>query len=76
MTRQKNSPPKSNKTFDAAERVVANLGPWRYLQFVIVGLVGAAIAYAGFDLNAWFSGAIGGGIGITYFALEKARGVI
>ena len=67
---------KPKTQFDAAERIVKRLGPWRYLQFVVLALVAAAIAYGAFDSNAITSGVIGLLVGGSYFALEKWRGTI
>lgn len=60
----------------AGQRIIRNLGLWRYLQFVLVAIVaGALIDWLSSlqTLTAWLLGAV---IGAGYFALEKFRGTV
>jgi len=74
MTKREKPPAKNQ--FDAAERMVQRMGPWRYLQFVLVALISGAAAYGLFDLSAITSGVIGVIAGTAYFGLEKWRGSV
>ncbi len=66
----------SEKSVDLAERAVARLGPWRYLQFLVVGGVIGGLAYGLSGLGTWPSIGVGVVGGLAYFGLEKWRGVI
>ncbi|PNS08127.1 hypothetical protein [Solilutibacter silvestris] len=66
----------TNAPRHAGDRIVQNLGAWRYLQFVLVAVIAGGLLNWLTNLPtlaAWLVGlAIGGG----YFVLEKWRGVI
>jgi membrane associated rhomboid family serine protease len=65
-----------NPSLPAGQRIIRNLGVWRYLQFVLVAIIaGALIDWLSSlqTLTAWLLGAV---IGAAYFVLEKFRGTI
>lgn len=50
--------------------------PWRYSQFVIVGLVVAGLVHLLSPLGGLLSLLVGAVAGVGYLMLEKKRGVI
>ena len=50
--------------------------PWRYSQFVVLGLVVAGLVKWLSPLTWLFSLAIGAVVGVAYLLFEKQRGVI
>ncbi len=50
--------------------------PWRYSQFVILGLIVAGLVKWLSPLTWLVALVIGGVVGVGYFLLEKKRGVI
>lgn len=50
--------------------------PWRYSQFVVVGLIVAGLVGGLSPLNWWLSGIIGAAAGIGLWLVEKKRGVL
>lgn len=60
----------------AGERLVHNMGAWRYLQFVVVALIAGGLIHWLSNLPALAAWLAGLAIGLGYFLLEKWRGVI
>ena len=60
----------------AGQRIIRNLGVWRYLQFVLVAIIAGALIDGLSSLETVTAWLLGAGIGIGYFLLEKFRGTI
>lgn len=60
----------------AGDRIVQNMGAWRYLQFVVVALIAGGLIDGLSSLPSLIAWLVGLAIGLGYFLLEKWRGVI
>ncbi|MGG6462874.1 hypothetical protein [Solilutibacter silvestris] len=60
----------------AGQRIIRNLGVWRYLQFVLVAIIAGALIDWLSNLQTLTAWLLGAAIGIAYFVLEKIRGTI
>lgn len=65
-----------NQPMPAGQRVIRNLGAWRYLQFVLVAIIAGALIDWLSSLQASIAWLLGAVVGIAYFVLEKFRGTV
>ena len=60
----------------AGQRIIRNLGVWRYLQFVLVAIIAGALIDWLSSLQTLAAWLLGAAFGAGYFALEKFRGTV
>ena len=60
----------------AGQRLVQNMGAWRYLQFVLVAVIAGALINWLSNLQTLTAWLLGLAVGVAYFGLEKFRGTI
>ncbi|MBS0226187.1 MAG: hypothetical protein JSS25_07605 [Proteobacteria bacterium] len=65
-----------NQSLPAGQRIIRNLGVWRYLQFVLVAIIAGALIDWLSNLQALTAWLLGAAIGAGYFGLEKLRGTV
>ncbi|RMH94764.1 hypothetical protein EBB59_00220 [Lysobacter pythonis] len=71
-------PPVKSKRDEAAQRIARSFidSPWRYSQFVVVGLIVAGLV-GGLSRAGWpLSLLVGAAAGIGLWLVEKKRGVL